>query len=74
MRIILSSCKDAFHPFKNNLSFRHLGKQIERLKPLVQDATLPQGMVHGDLFADNALFKGEELISIVDWEVIPIPF
>jgi homoserine kinase type II len=29
---------------------------------------LPQGVVHGDLFRDNVLWRGEELVALLDWE------
>ncbi|WP_108124023.1 homoserine kinase [Saccharospirillum mangrovi] len=28
---------------------------------------LPRGVIHGDLFHDNALFDGDELAGIIDW-------
>lgn len=31
------------------------------------DRTLPAGVIHGDLFHDNALFDGDELAGIIDW-------
>jgi len=31
---------------------------------------LPRGLVHGDLFPDNTMFKGDKLLSILDFEVI----
>lgn len=30
-------------------------------------SALPQGLVHGDLFRDNALFAGERLTGLLDW-------
>lgn len=29
---------------------------------------LPQGVVHGDLFRDNVLWRGQELVALLDWE------
>ncbi len=29
---------------------------------------LPRGVVHGDLFRDNVLWRGEELVALLDWE------
>lgn len=35
---------------------------IERI-----DRSLPRGVIHADLFHDNALFEGERLSGIIDW-------
>ena len=29
---------------------------------------LPRGLIHGDIFYDNILFKGDELVAIIDFE------
>ncbi len=29
---------------------------------------LPTGVVHGDLFRDNVLWRGDELVALLDWE------
>lgn len=29
---------------------------------------LPRGLIHGDIFFDNTLFQGEELVAIIDFE------
>ena len=31
---------------------------------------LPRCLVHGDLFPDNTMFKGNQLLAILDFEVI----
>lgn len=31
-------------------------------------AGLPTGVVHGDLFRDNVLWQGDELVALLDWE------
>lgn len=31
------------------------------------DRTLPRGVIHADLFHDNALFRGDHLSGIIDW-------
>lgn len=33
-----------------------------------RDPTLPSGLVHGDLFRDNVLWQGEELVALLDFE------
>jgi len=33
-----------------------------------QDDRLPKGLIHGDLFADNLLFRGEKLVGLLDFE------
>jgi homoserine kinase type II len=30
--------------------------------------SLPRGVVHGDLFRDNVLWRGEQLAALLDWE------
>ncbi len=33
----------------------------------ISELPLPKGITHGDLFRDNALFKGEELTGVIDF-------
>lgn len=33
-----------------------------------RDASLPQGLVHGDLFRDNVLWRGERIAALIDFE------
>ncbi len=33
-----------------------------------RDPSLPAGLIHGDLFRDNVLFRGEELVALLDFE------
>ena len=33
-----------------------------------QDDRLPKGLIHGDLFADNLLFRGEKVVGLLDFE------
>lgn len=42
--------------------YLHCLKTIEQL-----DTNLPKGVIHADLFHDNALFDGESLAGIIDW-------
>ena len=52
-----------------NINSSVLDKQVARLKKIVTDDRFPTGIIHADLFPDNALFHGEDLQAIVDWEV-----
>lgn len=45
-----------------------LHEQITRSRHFCESAdTLPNGIIHGDLFVDNALFDGTELSGIIDF-------
>lgn len=45
-----------------------LSDQIDRSESFVrQSATFPSGIIHGDLFIDNALFDGSQLAGIIDF-------
>jgi homoserine kinase type II len=35
-----------------------------------RDATLPHGVVHGDLFRDNVLWSGDEIAALLDFESV----
>jgi len=46
---------------------------IARLRALHAELTasapdLPRGVVHGDLFRDNVLWQGEQIVALLDWE------
>jgi len=42
--------------------------QVQRSKQFVEAAKeLPGGLIHGDLFVDNALFDGDQLSGIIDF-------
>ena len=50
-----------------------LREPLARLRALHADVstnapTLPQGVVHGDLFRDNVLWRDEQLVALLDWE------
>ena len=65
MRPFLQRVQDtefATHPF-----VEWLKSQLESLEPHLNTA-LPMGLLHGDLFLDNTLFKGEEMVAILDFE------
>lgn len=46
-------------------------KEIEEHLPAVQAARvpdLPRGLIHGDLFRDNVLWRGDEVAALIDFE------
>ncbi len=52
----------ATHPFVESLK-----SQLEEIEPLL-NLPLSKGLLHGDLFLDNTLFDGEEMVAILDFE------
>ncbi len=52
----------ATHPFVESLK-----SQLEAMEPQL-NASLPMGLLHGDLFLDNTLFNGDEMVAILDFE------
>jgi len=46
---------------------RTLDDEVEYLSHYLE-SKLPKGVIHGDLFADNLLFRGERLTSVLDFE------
>jgi homoserine kinase type II len=46
---------------------RTLEDEIEYLTQYLENK-LPKGIIHGDLFADNLLFRGEKLAAMLDFE------
>ena len=52
----------ATHPF-----FIWLKSELEWLKPEL-DKSLPTGLLHGDLFLDNTIFDGDQMVAILDFE------
>jgi homoserine kinase type II len=46
---------------------RTLDDEIEYLTQYLE-GKLPKGVIHGDLFADNLLFRGERLMAMLDFE------
>lgn len=41
-----------------------LANELEERLPV----GLPRGVVHGDLFRDNVLWQGEQVVALLDWE------
>lgn len=52
----------AAHPFIDWMK-----SELELIVPQLNEP-LPTGLLHGDVFADNTLFDGEELVAILDFE------
>jgi len=46
---------------------RALDDEVEYLNHYLE-SKLPKGVIHGDLFADNLLFRGERLAAVLDFE------
>lgn len=46
---------------------RTLDEEMEYLR-FYLEGKLPKGIIHGDLFADNALFRGDKLAALLDFE------
>jgi len=46
---------------------RALDDEVEYLNHYLE-GKLPKGVIHGDLFADNLLFRGERLTAVLDFE------
>lgn len=51
--------------------FRHLvhilDDEIEHQQQYAEER-LPKGIIHGDLFADNLLFRGDKVVAVLDFE------
>lgn len=50
--------------------FRFLKTRLDRIRPSILHSDLPKGIVHGDVFSDNALFLNGRLVAIIDWEEV----
>jgi homoserine kinase type II len=46
---------------------RTLDEEVEYLQNYLE-GKLPKGIIHGDLFPDNLLFKGEKVVAALDFE------
>ncbi|MGI0118465.1 homoserine kinase [Zooshikella sp. RANM57] len=44
-----------------------LNKQLKRFQQFFDTVNIPQGIIHGDLFHDNALFTGDCITGIIDF-------
>jgi homoserine kinase type II len=67
-------CKAVIQKFSTAVNthpaiFEYFIEQTRHLEaPLAVD--VPKGLVHGDLFPDNTMFKGNQLLAVLDFEVI----
>ncbi|MGH7934492.1 MAG: homoserine kinase, partial [Candidatus Binataceae bacterium] len=48
-------------------TMRTLEDEIDYLTRYLE-GKLPKGIIHGDMFADNLLFRGEKLVAVLDFE------
>jgi homoserine kinase type II len=46
---------------------RTLDEELDYLRRYLQE-DLPKGIIHGDLFADNLIFRGERIAGVLDFE------
>jgi homoserine kinase type II len=46
---------------------RTLDDEVEYLRHYLE-SKLPKGIIHGDLFPDNLLFRGDKLVAVLDFE------
>ena len=53
------------HYFKKII--RTLDEELEYLQNYLENK-LPKGIIHGDLFPDNLMFKGEKVVAVLDFE------
>ena len=65
MRPFFEEARDT--PFATHPFIESLKSQLESMEPQL-NASLPIGLLHGDLFLDNTLFKGEQMVAILDFE------
>ena len=54
--------KFAAHPFVESLK-----SELATMEPQLR-TPLPMGLLHGDLFLDNTLFDGDQMVAILDFE------
>lgn len=63
----LQSCSKTVRPTLNDADQSLLNVIPRFFARTAQYPTLPQAMIHNDLFRDNALFDGEQLLGIIDF-------
>ena len=63
---IYASARDRLPPYFKRI-VRTLDDEVDYLRHYL-DTKLPRWIIHGDLFADNLLFKGDKLVAMLDFE------
>lgn len=63
---LLAQAKQAQRPELDGAIARLISLHAELDQKL--PTQLPRGVVHGDLFRDNVLWRGDELVALLDWE------
>jgi homoserine kinase type II len=63
------SCRDKLSSFFDPADFQLLCRVVDEYEEFVQNqgTRLPKGVIHGDLFKDNALFVDGELTGLIDF-------
>ena len=56
-------------PFQYPSIFKLFKKETEALLPHLE-IPLPKGLIHSDIFPDNTIFQGDELIALIDFEPV----
>jgi homoserine kinase type II len=64
---------DVYHEVRDRLPtyfkriMRTLDEEVAYLEHYLE-SKLPKGIIHGDLFLDNILFRGEKVVAVLDFE------
>ncbi len=65
----LEACRELFSTCENHLSERErrrISAELAFQRPY-DDADLPRGVIHADLFRDNVLFSGDKISAVLDF-------
>jgi len=63
------SCRDELHSFFDHSDYQLLCRVVDEYEDFLNThgAELPKGIIHGDLFKDNALFADGKLTGLIDF-------
>lgn len=64
-QLLVSELGESRNPMPN--VFDYFEEQTDYLAKKL-DTTLPKGIVHGDIFQNNTIYNGEDLMAIIDFE------